>query len=148
MADIDEVDDIELEIPLGSMLCAFLLVQAIGVVELLCKGRPLVVVHNHCKAFGTVLTDERLDDGEGLTRARSADNPGASERVRDIDGALAELALIVVAHRDIDAILIVDDFLALLETLVLQVEAVFEQAFLQPLADVVKGDMDKDCAYD
>ena len=95
-----------------------------------------------------MLTDERLDDGEGLTRARSADNPGASERVRDIDGALAELALIVVAHRDIDAILVVDDFLALLETLVLQVEAVFEQAFLQSLADVVKGDMDKDCAYD
>ena len=50
------------------------------VVEFLRKGGKLVVVHHHGKAFLAVLTDERLDDGEGLTRAWRAHNPRPSER--------------------------------------------------------------------
>ena len=90
-----------------------------------------------------MLSDEWLYDGEGLTRARSADHPCATEGIDDIHPALAELRLVVVAHGDVHAILVLNQFLTLLEGLVLEVEAVFEQPFLQELADVVEGNMDE-----
>ncbi len=56
--------------------------------------------------------------------------------------------LVIVTHRDIDAIGCLHLLLALLETLVLEVEAVFQQSFLQELGDVVEGDMDEYHAHD
>ena len=90
-----------------------------------------------------MLSDEWLNDGKGLTRTRSADHPCTSEGVDDVHPAFAELRLVVVAHGNIHAILVLNKFLTLLEGLVLEVEAVFEQTFLQELADVVECDMDE-----
>ena len=90
-----------------------------------------------------MLSDEWLNDGEGLTRTRSADHPCTSEGIDDVHPALTELRLVVVAHGDVHAVLVLNQFLTLLEGLVLEVEAVFEQPFLQELADVVEGNMDE-----
>ena len=95
-----------------------------------------------------MLADERFDDGECLTRAWCADHPSAAEGVYYIHPALAELALIVVAHGDVDAILVLDFVGHLLEALVLEVEAVFQQTILQILGDIVKSHMAKHGAYD
>ena len=88
-----------------------------------------------------MLTDERLDDGEGLTRAWRAYHPRTTERIDDVHPALAELSLVVVPHGDVHAVLVLLQLPALLETLVLEVETVFQQSFLQELGDVVEGDM-------
>ena len=53
----------------------------------------------------------------------------------------AEFALVVVPHRDIHAVLVLHQFLALLEALVLKIEPVFHQPVLDELRDVVQGDM-------
>ena len=90
-----------------------------------------------------MLADKRLDDGERLTRTRRTDNPCASERIDDIDPSLAELSLVIVAHGNIDAVFVLDLFLHLLETLILEVETVFQQAVLQILRDIIESDMDK-----
>ena len=116
------------------------------VVELSGKRRKLVVIHYHSKALGTVLSNEWLNDGKGLTRTRSANHPSTSERIDDVHPALAELRLIVVAHGNIHTILVLNQLFTLLERLVLKVESVFEQTFLQELADVVKGNVNKYCS--
>ena len=90
-----------------------------------------------------MLSDEWLNDGEGLTRTRSADHPCTSEGIDDVHPSLAELRLVVLAHGDIHAILVLNQLLTLLEGLVLEVETVFKQPFLQELADVVEGNMDE-----
>ena len=72
-----------------------------------------------------MLTNERLDDGECLTTARGSYHPCTTERVHDVHPSLAKLTLIVVAHRDIHAVLIIFLLLALLETLVLKIKTVF-----------------------
>ena len=76
------------------------------VVEFLRKGGKLVVIHHHGKAFPAVLTDERLDDGEGLTRAWRTHDPSTTERIDDVHPPPAELALVVVPHGDIHAVLV------------------------------------------
>ena len=91
-----------------------------------------------------MLADERLNDGESLTGTRSTNYPCSSERIHDIHPTFAELALVVIAHRDVYAILVLLQFLALLKRLVLEVETVFEQSFLQELGDIVEGNMDAD----
>ena len=103
------------------------------IVELGGQCRELVVVNDHSKAFGRVLTDERLDDGERFTRTWRTYNPSASEWIHDVHPSLAELTLIVVAHRDIHAILVVLSLLALLKRFVFKVESVFQKSFLQEL---------------
>ena len=76
------------------------------VVELLRKCGKLVVIHHHGETLFAVLTNERLDDGEGLTRTRRAHDPCATERIYNIHPSLAELALVVVPHGDIHAVLV------------------------------------------
>jgi hypothetical protein len=75
-----------------------------------------------------MLTDERLYDAECLTRSRSTDNPSATEWIDNVHPSFAELSLVVVAHRDVHAVLVLYQFLTLLKRLVLKVEAVFQQA--------------------
>ena len=118
------------------------------VVEFLRQRREFIVVYNHCKALGTVLTDKGLDNRESLTRTRSANHPSTAEGIHDIHPALAELTLIVVAHRDIDAILVLHLVRHLLKTLVLEVEAVFQETVFQVLGDIVKSHMAKNRADD
>ena len=74
---------------------------------------------------------------------RSADHPCTSEGIDDVHPALTELRLVVVAHGDVHAILVLNQFLTLLKGLVLEIEAVFEQSLLQELADIVEGNMDE-----
>ena len=113
------------------------------VIELLGKRGELVIINHHRKALGTVLADERLDNAESLTRAWCADDPCASERIDDINPSLAELTLIIVAHGDIDAVLVFYLFFHLLKALVLKVEAVFQQTIFQILGDVIKSYMNE-----
>ena len=61
---IDEVDDIEAATFRQLLL---LLVLQIVIVKLGGQRRKLIVVHYHSKALLTVLSEKRLDDGEGLT---------------------------------------------------------------------------------
>ena len=111
------------------------------IVELRGEGGELVVVHHHRKAFLAMLPDEWLNDGEGLTRAWRAHHPCATERIDDVHPAPAELSLVVVPHRYVHAVLVLLQLPALLETLVLEVETVFQQPFFQELGDIVEGDM-------
>ena len=118
------------------------------VVELLGEGRELVIVHHHRKALGRVLTDERLDNRKGLTRSRRTHHERTTEGVVDVDPSVTELTVIVVAHGDVHAVLGIDALLVLLETLVLEVEAVFHQSLLQVLRYVVERHMDAHRADD
>ena len=86
-----------------------------------------------------MLTDERFNDTECFTRAGSSHDPRPAERVADTDPSLAELPLVIVAHRDIHAVFVLLNLFALLETLVLEVEAVLHQALLDELGDIVQG---------
>ena len=56
------------------------IIGLVVVVQFRGKGRELVVIDHHGKALRTVLTDERLYDGEGLTGSRSTDDPCPAER--------------------------------------------------------------------
>ena len=92
------------------------------------SSHKLVVVHYHRKAFFAMLTNERFDDGEGLTRAWCTDHPRSAERIDDVHPSLTKLAFIVVAHRDVDGVSVLLLVLALLKAFVLEVEAVFQQS--------------------
>ena len=113
------------------------------VVEFGRQCRKLVVVCDHGKTFGGVLTDKRFDDRECLTATRSTDHPCTPERIDDIHPALAEFSLVVVPHGDIHAVLVLHQFRTLLETLVLKIEAVFEQTIFKKLGDIIKSDMNQ-----
>ena len=85
-----------------------------------------------------MLPNIRFYDRECFTGARSSHYPCASERIDDVDPAMAEFALIVEAHRYVYGIRITDTLCGLLETLVLQVESVFEHAASEVLGYIVK----------
>ena len=111
------------------------------IVQFFGKRGKLVVVCDYSETLCTVLADERFNDAECLSAARRADHPCAAERVGDVHPTLAELPLVVVTHGDVDGILVLLQLPALLETLVLVVEAVLQQTLLEELGDVVKGDV-------
>ena len=64
-----------------------------------------------------MLTDKRLYDAESLTRSRSTDNPSATKGIDNVNPSFAKLRFVVIAlaHRYIHTILILYQFLALLE---------------------------------
>ena len=68
-------------------------------------------------------------------------------RVNYVDPSLAEFALVIVSHGDVDTVLVLYLFLHLFETLILEVEAVFQETILQVLRDIIKGDMDKNGSH-
>lgn len=111
------------------------------VIQIRRKCRKLIVVQDDRKAFLTVLPDEWFDDGESLTRAWCAHYPCTSKGIDNVYPSLSKLTLIIVAHGDIHTVVIGLQILALFKTLVLEVEMVFQQSFLQELADVVQGYM-------
>ena len=88
-----------------------------------------------------MLPDKRFDNGESLAGTRCADYPCASERIADVHPTFAELPLVIVAHGDIDRILVLLQLPALLKTLVLKIETVFQQSLFEELGNVVKGDV-------
>ena len=85
-----------------------------------------------------MLSNIRFDNRECLTGARGSHYPCSSERIDDVDPAMAEFPLIVEAHRYVHGIRITDTLCGLLETLVLQVEPVFEHAASEVLGYIVK----------
>ena len=91
-----------------------------------------------------MLSDERLDDGERLTGSRRTDDPCSSKRIGYIHPALTELTLIVVTHGDIHGILVIHQLLILFKALILEIEAVFHQACLQMLGDIIQSRMYKE----
>ena len=62
-----------------------------------------------------MLTYERLDNREGLTRTRCTDNPCATERIHDVYPSLTKPALVVIPHRDIHAVFVLLQLLTLLK---------------------------------
>ena len=113
------------------------------IVQLGRQSGKLIVIHDHHEALGGMLPDERLDDGEGLSASRRADHPCTSERVADVHPSLTELALVVIAHRNVHAVVVLHFFLTLFEALVLEVKAVFHQPVLDVFRDIVKCHMNQ-----
>lgn len=83
-----------------------------------------------------------------LPELRCSDDPRATEGIDDIHPALAELPFVIITHGDVHTILVLNLLVVLQETLVLQVEAVFEQSVLQILRDVVQRHMTEHRAHD
>ena len=137
---IHEVDDVELA---ALWQLAQLLVLPVMIVQLGRQSGKLIVIHDHHEALGGMLPDERLDDGEGLSASRRADHPCTSERVADVHPSLTELALVVIAHRNVHAVVVLHFFLTLFEALVLEVKAVFHQPVLDVFRDIVKCHMNQ-----
>ena len=90
-----------------------------------------------------MLADKRFDNGKSLAGTRCADYPCASERIADVHPTFAELPLVIVAHRDIDRILVLLQLPTLLKTLVFKIETVFQQSLFEELGNVVKGDVNQ-----
>ena len=86
-----------------------------------------------------MLTDERINDTEGLTRTRCTQYNRPTERIDDVNPALVHLLLPVVNHRDIHRIVIGYQSFRLLERFVLEVEAVFTHLVVVILGDAVQS---------
>jgi len=95
-----------------------------------------------------MLPDKRFNQRKCLTATRSSDYPSSSKTVGYVNKAFSEFLLIVVSHRDIYAIFVLYQFLALFETFVFKIEAVFHQPFFQEFRDIVEGDMHENHAHD
>ena len=141
---VNEVDDSELTSFGESVL---FLVLSIVVVELGGQSGELIVIHHHGEALFGVLSDIGFYHREGLTGTRSSHNPCSSEGIDDVDPAMSELPLVVESHRDIYGVGVADAFCRLLETLVLQVEPVFEHAASEVFGNVVQGYMYQNRSY-
>ena len=89
------------------------------------------------------MPDKRFDNGESLAGTRCTDYPCASERIADVHPTFAELPPVIVAHGDIDRILVLLQLPALFKTLVFKIETVFEQSLFEELGNVVKGDVNQ-----
>ena len=88
-----------------------------------------------------MLADERFYDAERLAATRSSDHPCAPETVAYRNPSLAEFSFVIVPHRYIHAVFVLYFLLALFETLILEVEAVFAQPFFDELRDIIQCDM-------
>ena len=105
----------------------------------LIQNERVLLEKNDKKRLLVVKNVKRLNDKKAILDFEGIDN---------IDPTPPELALVVVAHRDIDGILVLDKLCCLLETFVFKVEPVFEHAILEIFRYIVKSSMDKYCPYD
>lgn len=137
---ISEVDDAEAAVP-GQR--ALLAVLAVLVEEVAGQCRELIVIDHHGKALGTVLADERVDDPEGLTRAGRTQDDGGAERVDDVDPAVVQFLLVVIDHRDIDAVLVLFLVTALLKALIVEIPFIITNLHAQVLRDGIKALVDE-----
>jgi hypothetical protein len=62
-----------------------------------------------------MLSDERINDSEGLSGPRCSQYNRTPKRVDDVDPTFVHLLLIIIDHRDIDGIFVFIEFLRLLE---------------------------------
>ena len=138
---VHEVNHIELA-ALGQL--SELLVFLVVVVQFRGQRRELVVIDHHREPLGRVLSDKRLDDTECLARPRCSDYPCSTKTVGYIGPAFTELALVVISHGDIHAVRSLYQFLALLETFILEIETILHQSLFEELGDVIQCDMHED----
>ena len=122
---------------------AVFLVLAVLIEEVLSKCRELIVIDHHRKALRRMLTDERVDDAERLTRTRRTQHDRPTERVDDIDPALMHPLVEVIHHRDVHRILRLALFLRLLEGFVLEVEPVLPNLVVIVTCDSITALMDE-----
>ena len=137
---ISEVDDAEAAV-IGQR--SLLSVLAVLVEEVAGQCRELIVIDHHGKALGTVLADERVDDAEGLTRAGRTQDDGGAERVDDVDPAVVQTLLVVIDHRDIDAVLVLFLVTALLEALIVEIPFIVTNFHAQVLCDGIEALVDE-----
>ena len=122
---------------------AVFLVLAVLIEEILAQRRELIVIDHHRKALRRMLTDERVDDAERLTRTRRTQHDRPTERVDDIDPALMHPLVEVIHHRDVHRILRLALFLRLFEGLVLEVEPVLPNLVVIVTCDSITALMDE-----
>ena len=118
---------------------ASLPVLAILIEKRLGECRVFEVIYHHREPLGCMLTDERINDTEGLTRTRCTQYNRPTERIDDVDPALVHFLLPVVNHRDVHRIVIGYQSLRLLERFVLEVEAVFTHLVVIVFGDAVQS---------
>ena len=140
---VGEVDDAEAAV-LGKR--AQLAVFAVLIEEITGQCREFVVIDHHRKTLGTVLANERVYDAEGLTRAGRTKDDGGAERVDDVDPAVVQLLLVVIDHRDIDAVLVLFLVTALLKALIVKIPFIVANLHAQVLSDSIKALMDEHSA--
>ena len=133
---IGEVDNAEAAV-LGER--ALFTILAVLVEEVTGQCRELVIIDHHGKPLGAVLANERVDDTEGLTRSGRTQDDGSTEGVDDIDPAVVQTLLVVVDHRDIDAILVLFLVTALFERLVIKVPFVVSNLHAQVFGDGIEA---------
>ena len=95
-----------------------------------------------------MLTDERINDTEGLTRTRCTQYNRPTERIDNVDPALVHLLLPVVNHGNVHGIVIGYQIFRLLERFILEVEAVFTHLVVIVLGDAVQSLMHQHGTYD
>ena len=71
-----------------------------------CSSHKFVVIYDHRETLCGVLTDKRFYDGESLTGTGSADHPCTTERIADVNPTFTKLALVIIAHGDIDRVFV------------------------------------------
>ena len=111
------------------------------VVQLRRQCRKFVIIYNHREALCAVLPDERFDKRKCFTATRRSNHPCASETVCYIHKSFSEFSIVIVSHRDIHAVPVLYQLLALFKTFIFQIEAVFHQTLLEELRYVVQRDM-------
>ena len=127
----------------GSLQRALLVVLAVLVEEISCQRQELVDIDHHGEALGIVLPDERIDDAEGLARTGRTKDNGGTEEVDDVDPAVVQLFLVVIDHRDVDAVLVLFLVTALLERLVFEVPFVIANLCVEVFSNSVKALVDQ-----
>lgn len=92
------------------------------------SSHKFVIVGHHGEALGGVLPDEGVDNAERLTRARCSEDDSSTKWIDYVHPSFTKFAFIVVAHGDVDRVVVTHQILRLLKALVLEVKAVFQQS--------------------
>ena len=89
------------------------------------------------------MPDERVDDAEGLSGAGRTKDDGGAEGVDDVDPAVVQFLLVVIDHRDVDAVLVLFLVTALLEALIVKIPFIIANLHAQVLRDGIEALVDK-----
>ena len=94
-----------------------------------------------------MLSYERVNDTERLTRTRSTENNRATERVDDIDPTLVHLPFPIVYHRYVYRVVVIGKHFRLLEGLILEIETVITNLIVVILGDAIQSLMHQHGTY-
>src|SRR5574344_3032811 len=122
------------------------LVFAILVKQRFSQCREFVVINHHGEALGCMLSDEWVNDSEGLSRGWRPQHYCTSERIDDGDPTFVHLLLIIIDHRDIDGIFVFIEFFRLLKRFILEVKSIFAHTIIIVVGNTVESLMDEHCS--